>query len=444
MDFGIARAVADSRRPMTATAQVIGTAQYLSPEQARGEKVDARSDVYSIGCLLYELLTGPPPFTGDSPVALAYQHVRENPAPPSQLDPELPPSADAIVLQAMAKDPNDRYQSAADMRSDIQRALSGFPVAAAMPMTQSYAGPGPGTRRMDPMGQTQLQGATGAMPPYQYGPEATGMQDGPRRRKIWPWIAALLVLAVIAAAVVAYEVVNGTGGSVAVPANLVGMKFTKAEAAVTKVGLTPVPKAHKAPKGPYNIVTSVSPASGTKEAKGSSVTLNYNVPPSAKIVPSVAGLSVSAATAKLKAAGFKNVTAGSPVANLKYGQGDVIKTNPAAGTQASLNTQIVLTVSGGGTAVPQLFGLAENDAIAKLNGVGLAAHPVITPGPPGTPPGTVWKTVPGHGHAVLPTGSVTIYVEPGSSSTSPPTSPPPTSPPVSPSPSPSSSPSATL
>jgi serine/threonine-protein kinase len=127
MDFGIARAVSDAQATMTQTAQVIGTAQYLSPEQARGERVDARSDLYSTGCLLYELLTGRPPFLGDSPVAIAYQHVRENPVPPSHLDPEIPAWADSIVLRAMAKDPAQRYQSAADMRTDIQRALSGVP-----------------------------------------------------------------------------------------------------------------------------------------------------------------------------------------------------------------------------------------------------------------------------------------------------------------------------
>src|SRR6266705_518518 len=133
MDFGIARAVSDAQATMTQTAQVIGTAQYLSPEQARGERVDARSDLYSTGCLLYELLTGRPPFLGDSPVAIAYQHVRENPVPPSQLDPDIPAWADSIVLRAMAKDPRDRYQSAAEMQADIQRAASGMQVAAAVP-----------------------------------------------------------------------------------------------------------------------------------------------------------------------------------------------------------------------------------------------------------------------------------------------------------------------
>jgi serine/threonine protein kinase len=125
MDFGIARAVADTSATMTQTAAVIGTAQYLSPEQARGETVDARSDLYSTGCLLYELLVGRPPFVGDSPVSVAYQHVREAPTPPSQLDPEITPEIDAVVLKALAKDPADRYQSATEMKADITRLLSG-------------------------------------------------------------------------------------------------------------------------------------------------------------------------------------------------------------------------------------------------------------------------------------------------------------------------------
>src|ERR671926_1821348 len=118
MDFGIARAVADTSATMTQTAAVIGTAQYLSPEQARGETVDARSDIYSAGCLLYELLVGRPPFTGDSPVSVAYQHVREDPVPPSQLDPEITPDIDRLVLKALAKNREYRYQSAAEMRAD--------------------------------------------------------------------------------------------------------------------------------------------------------------------------------------------------------------------------------------------------------------------------------------------------------------------------------------
>src|SRR4051794_25262575 len=133
MDFGIARAIADQSATMTATSAVIGTAQYLSPEQARGEQVDSRSDLYSTGCLLYELLTGRPPFVGDSPVSVAYQHVREEPVAPSSLDPDIPPAIDAIVLRSLAKDRDARYQNADEMRADMRRALAGQAVAAPAP-----------------------------------------------------------------------------------------------------------------------------------------------------------------------------------------------------------------------------------------------------------------------------------------------------------------------
>ncbi len=125
MDFGIARAIADTGNSVTQTAAVIGTAQYLSPEQARGESVDARSDVYSLGCVLFELLTGEPPFTGDSPVAVAYQHVREDPPTPSSMLAGVPAELDSVVLKAMSKNPANRYQSAAEMRSDLMKVLAG-------------------------------------------------------------------------------------------------------------------------------------------------------------------------------------------------------------------------------------------------------------------------------------------------------------------------------
>src|SRR5699024_10818887 len=125
MDFGIARAVSDSTSTLTKTSSVMGTAQYLSPEQARGESVDARSDLYSAGCVLYEMLTGAPPFTGESPVAVAYQHVRETPAPPSSLDPGIDRYVDPVVMQSMAKNPENRDDSAGDMRSDRLAVLTG-------------------------------------------------------------------------------------------------------------------------------------------------------------------------------------------------------------------------------------------------------------------------------------------------------------------------------
>src|SRR5919202_670780 len=161
MDFGIARAVADTSATMTQTAAVIGTAQYLSPEQARGETVDARSDLYSTGCLLYELLTGRPPFVGESPVSVAYQHVREQPLPPSSFDPDIPPEVDAVVLKSLAKSREERYQTAAEFRADIEAALAGRPIsavaagaaagAAGAATTQFLGAPGAGTRTMQPV-----------------------------------------------------------------------------------------------------------------------------------------------------------------------------------------------------------------------------------------------------------------------------------------------------
>jgi serine/threonine-protein kinase len=139
MDFGIARAVADTSATMTQTAAVIGTAQYLSPEQARGETVDSRSDIYSAGCLLYELLVGRPPFIGESPVSVAYQHVREAPVPPSDLDPVITPDIDAITLKALAKDPADRYQTAREMKTDIGRVLAGQSATAVVPRVEAAA-----------------------------------------------------------------------------------------------------------------------------------------------------------------------------------------------------------------------------------------------------------------------------------------------------------------
>src|SRR5262245_16401308 len=192
MDFGIARAVSDTSSTMTQTAAVIGTAQYLSPEQARGETVDARSDLYSTGCLLYELLTGRPPFVGESPVAVAYQHVRENPAPPSSYDPDIPPEVDAVVLKALAKNRDERYQSAAEMRADIHRILAGqqvtAPLAPIAETRQLYGAP-----IDDPLAQDELIGLE---------PEGEGPDGRDRRGRGFAYF--LLGLGIVALAVGGY------------------------------------------------------------------------------------------------------------------------------------------------------------------------------------------------------------------------------------------------
>ncbi|WP_410637762.1 Stk1 family PASTA domain-containing Ser/Thr kinase [Amycolatopsis sp. lyj-346] len=186
MDFGIARAMHDGQSAMTQTAAVIGTAQYLSPEQARGESVDARSDVYAAGCVLYELITGEPPFTGDSPVAVAYQHVREDPSAPSSVNPAVAPELDAVVLKALAKGPANRYQSAAEMRSDLVRTLSGQRPVAPMVMSEDE--------------RTQVMNADRRQP-QRYDEYSEPDNEDPkakrRRRTILAAVAAVFVLGAV-------------------------------------------------------------------------------------------------------------------------------------------------------------------------------------------------------------------------------------------------------
>jgi serine/threonine-protein kinase len=422
MDFGIARAVSDAQSTMTQTAQVIGTAQYLSPEQARGERVDARSDLYSTGCLLYELLTGRPPFTGDSPVAIAYQHVRENPIPPSRVDPEIPAWADAIVLKAMAKDPGDRYQSAGEMSNDIQRALQGMPVAASTRM-DSYQG----TRRMG--AATQMGGGTSSIPPYDYGPEQ-GPPDSEGRKK-WPWIvAALVALALIGGLIWGFEFVSGTGASNSVP-NVVGQPLATAEKAVVKAGLEPKAVNQASSSVPKGDVIKSSPVFGTKVNKNSTVTLYVSTGAAQVTVPPVTGTSSQAATSTLQSAGFVVNEKAAP--NSTAPQGQVVKQSPKSGVKAAKGSTVTIFVSGGGAKVPPVVGESQEDATSALENAGFGVNPITKSPPSGNfAPGTVWKTSPSPGTVVPPNSSVNIYIVPQQSSPSP-------SPSMSPSPSPSPS-----
>ena len=404
MDFGIARAVSDAQATMTQTAQVIGTAQYLSPEQARGERVDARSDLYSTGCLLYELLTGRPPFTGDSPVAIAYQHVRENPVPPSRVDPEIPAWADSIVLKAMAKDPGDRYQSAGEMRNDIQRALQGMPLAASPAPTRAVGYQG--TRRMG--AATQMAGATSAIPPYDYGPP----QQPPEleRRKRWPWVvAALVAVAVIAGVVYAFNYVSSSGSSYAVP-SVVGEPLAKAQQDIVNAHL--IPRVTRAPSTtvPKNDVISTSPSAGTQVAKNSTVTLLVSTGAGKVTVPSVLGLSATAATTQLESAGLLVNARNDP--NSTAQAGTVIRQNPQGGAQVAKGSTVTIVVSGGGTKVPGVVGLSQADATTQLRNDGflVTAVPCSSSDSAGFSAGTVCKTSPGAGTSVPPNSTVTIYV----------------------------------
>ena len=221
MDFGIARAISDASSTMTQTAAVVGTAQYLSPEQARGETVDSRSDVYSAGCLLYELLTGRPPFVGDSPVAVAYQHVREPAMPPSDHDTDLPPEIDAIVMKSLAKRVEDRYQSAAAMRSDIERYLAGRPVHAV-----AAAGAAPPRCSPPPL-----------RPPPASSPRPDDDEPERRGRGALLFLLGVLVVALIAgAAYLLPKMFESPDDRIQVP-DLIGLTEDQARAEIGSAGL---------------------------------------------------------------------------------------------------------------------------------------------------------------------------------------------------------------
>jgi beta-lactam-binding protein with PASTA domain/tRNA A-37 threonylcarbamoyl transferase component Bud32 len=460
MDFGIARAMSDAQATMTQTAQVIGTAQYLSPEQARGERVDARSDLYSAGCLMYELLTGRPPFTGDSPVAIAYQHVRENPIPPSRLDPDIPPWADAIVLKAMAKPPGDRYQSAAEMQADIQRAASGMQVAAmAAPPTRAeyydyeYEYPQERTQRMG--ASTMMAGAaTGQYPPRTggYSGQSYGGDGGyPPERKSWarrwlPWlIPAAVIIAVIA---VAAAMLSGGGQTYFVP-SVDGSSQQSAVTQMTQAGFDNVkivPQSNgTVQKG---IVISTSPANGQSVSSRTTQVKIYVSTGVGKVaVPNVVNMSQNAATTALQSAHLNYNVQSDPTSTVA--QGTVTKQNPAANAQVSPGQVVTIYVSGGPVTVPSVIGdtnYLHAEQVLQNAGLQVNAQQRAAQASQPVTSGEVWSetladgTTPAGGTTQPRGTTITIFYEPQQATQSPSPS---TTPSDSTSPSPTDTPSPT-
>ncbi len=346
MDFGIARAVADSGATMTQTANVLGTAQYLSPEQARGETVDARSDVYSAGCLLYELLTGRPPFQGESPVAVAYQHVRENPLPPSTLNPDIGAEADAIVMKALTKNPANRYQSAAEMRTDINRALQGATVAAPPVMAEP---------------PTQAIAAI---------TEPEEVEEKSRKGAYWALaIGVILALALLGAG--AWALLGGDTTTVAVP-NVVGDKLSNAQQTLedAKFQVNVETQSSDVKK---NTVLTQDPLGDTEAEEGSTVTLVVSAGPEQVEVPDVVGLAQQVAIEQVQGAGFRVET--QPV-NSDQAAGTVISTDPPGGTLQDVGSTVVLSVSTGEVEVPNVVDSSEATATKVLEAAGFNVTPV--------------------------------------------------------------------
>ncbi|MFJ6047366.1 Stk1 family PASTA domain-containing Ser/Thr kinase [Streptomyces sp. NPDC092307] len=407
MDFGIARAMGDSGMTMTQTAAVIGTAQYLSPEQAKGEQVDARSDLYSAGCLLYELLSVRPPFVGDSPVAVAYQHVREEPQPPSNFDPEITPEMDAIVLKALVKDPDYRYQSADEMRADIEACLDGQPVAAAATMGAAggYGYPDPGNgyghqgydqpttalRTTDPGAQTSMMPP---MPPGDGGYGHGGYDQGPGRRQKKSKASTVLLVAagilVLVGAILIGRSLFGEGADnrPAVP-KLIGQTFEAAQRSGDNVGLKVV-KGPDAPceDQPKGNVCKQNPAADAKVDEGSTVTVTISTGAPKVTVINVQSLSFEEAEKQLKEKGFQ---VDRKAQESDRPAGTVLEQNPKSGTEAERNTVVMLTVAKEVTkaTVPELRGKKKDDAAKALTDAKLRLGSVTETEQPGAVPGTV-------------------------------------------------------
>ncbi|WIY82769.1 Stk1 family PASTA domain-containing Ser/Thr kinase [Propionimicrobium sp. PCR01-08-3] len=381
MDFGIARAVSDTSATMTQTAAVIGTAQYLSPEQARGEQVDARSDLYSAGCLLYELLTGRPPFLGDSPVSVAYQHVREMPIPPSQLNPDITPEMDAVTMKALAKRTDDRYQSAKQMRDDCWRLLNGQAVtaqlsAAAVSETRATrALPVELDPEYDPAGydnEAQLETAASEVV------DADDIDEQPKKRRISPATGVLIGLLVVLLGVLGFFALRMSGlignNDVQVP-TVTGSLQDAAVDQLETVQLQANVQHQTGPAEGKGTVVSQDPAAGETVLVGSTVTIVINDGPPVSPIPSgVVGAMQDEAVALLKDAGFTNVEPMDAPASLDTvgaKEGEVVAVDPEEGTEASTDEKVTLYVASGRSELPgDIIGMQDADARALLEGAG--------------------------------------------------------------------------
>ncbi|MER5258618.1 MULTISPECIES: Stk1 family PASTA domain-containing Ser/Thr kinase [unclassified Streptomyces] len=371
MDFGIARAMGDSGMTMTQTAAVIGTAQYLSPEQAKGEQVDARSDLYSTGCLLYELLTVRPPFVGDSPVAVAYQHVREEPQAPSVFDGEITPEMDAIVLKALTKDPDYRYQSADEMRADIEACLDGQPVQATAAMGAVGYGGHPDDQQTAMLRPQNGGAQTSMMPPV--GPD-DGYDDHSRRRQkksntstVLLILAGLLVL--VGAILIGKWAFTGGGGDDTIKApDFVGEKLADAKESAKNVDLV-LDASERKPceKYPKGEICDQDPGANATVKKGDTISVTVSTGAPKVAVPSVIGLDIDEATEKLEADKYQLRVKPNPVESPET-PGEVLEQDPTSGTEVQKGSTITLDVAkeAAKSTVPDVTGKTCAEAKAQL------------------------------------------------------------------------------
>ena len=423
-DFGIARAGASQ---MTEAGSIMGTAQYLSPEQARGAPVTAASDLYSVGIVLYEMLTGKVPFTGDSAIEIAMKHLNEPPKPPSKIRPEISEELDAVVLRALSKNPEDRYQTAEEFSEDLHRVEAGLPLApetseaatalltgAAIPL----AGDGGSTEVLSGTAVTRPQGAPPPQAPPRRPPYGPGYYDEPpRKRRRWgPWVLVALLLA--AAGIAGWYVFSqiqdqlAANEPVAVP-NVVGLKQEAAVALIQDAGLEPDVQRAANADVEKDRVFDQNPNAGTRIQKGDRVTILVSTGTPKTSVPDVVGMNYGDA---VQALNDVNLDASKHEVFSQKPAGQVVAQNPPAGEEVVEGTEIVLDVSKGTkqVEVPNVVGMSEADAQATLEQAGFQVSSTSAPSDT-IPEGSVSDQSPDGGTQAAKGSTVAITVSSGPS-----------------------------
>ena len=362
MDFGIARALADSGATLTSTWNIVGTAQYLSPEQATGGQADARSDLYSVGCLFYELVSGKPPFSGETPVAIAYQHVSTPLTPVTEIEPSLDPALNNFFSVSLAKDPADRYQSANAMLKDLKKLAKGEGITTQIPRTKK------------PMNRNR--------------------------------IAALVLSLVVLIGGASFFIFNPTSSVIVDLPNVVGL--TEAQAREQLSGFTITIQRAPDPRIPRDRVSNQLPLATTRVSQGSSVTLTLSDGPGDAIVPiGLVGKPLEEVRTALVAAGLR--VSRTVAIDSEQEPGIVLKVTPEPGSTVEAGTGVVLEIASGNVQVPQLVGVTEIEARTLLTQAGFLVK-TVEAYDANQPIGVVLAQAPSAGETKIIGSSVTITI----------------------------------
>ena len=410
-DFGIARALSSPDEDLTQAGSVMGTATYFSPEQAQGLAVDPRSDLYSLGVVLYELVTGRPPFTGDTPLAIAYKHVQDEPARPSTMISGLPVSLEAIIMKLMSKRPDDRYSTAEDLRADLNRFLAGEPTVAERDLVAAGAGAAAVVVSDEPATTVQAATVAGeAVPPVAPPDEPTA--DEPKKRT-WVFAVALVVgLALLGGALFWFTRSLEEGNEVTVPA-LIGLELDAATAALDEAGLEAEVSRRPSDQFEPGIVMDQDPGKDEKVDSGSTVKLVVSSGPEIVEVPNVVLLTQTEATARLDEAGLTVKVTPREVAGAEPGY--VVEQNPAPGTEVSPGDQVEIFVSvdAGTVLVPDVVGRPLAQAQTQIQAAGLRFATATEQSSDSVAAGSVISTDPAGGSSVERNSTVNIVVSSG-------------------------------